>query len=81
MERLIDNTVVGLYVFGSYDGRRWSCLGHKEKGGKFNDIGCIVSKTDCKFFRFLLAGRVTKNTRFDYFEVTEDNSRLSTKSR
>ena len=81
LEKHIDNTVVGLYVFGSYDGRRWSCLGHKEKGGKFNDIGCIVSKTDCKFFRFLLAGRVTKNTRFDYFEVTEDNSRLSTKSR
>ena len=81
LERFVDNTVVGLYVFGSYDGRRWSCLGHKEKGGKFNDIGCIVSKTDCKFFRFLLAGRVTKNTRFDYFEVTEDNSRLSTKSR
>ena len=81
LEKHIDNTVVGLYVFGSYDGRRWSCLGHKEKGGKFNDIGCIVSNTDCKFFRFLLAGRVTKNTRFDYFEVTEDNSRLSTKSR
>ena len=81
LEKHLDNTVVGLYVFGSYDGKKWSCLGHKEKTGKFNDIGCIVSTTDCKFFRFLLAGRVTKNTRFDYFEVTENQSRLSIKSR
>lgn len=73
--------VVGLYVFGSYDGRKWVCLGHREKRGTFTDIGALVERTDCRFFRFVLAGQVSKDSRLDYFEVSSLASKLSGKIR
>jgi len=72
---------LGLYVYGSYDGRRWSLLGVQEKTGKFTDIGCLVERTDCKFFRYALAGQITKDSRLDYIELSSKQSRLSTKIR
>lgn len=73
---------LGLYIFGSYDGRKWACLGHREKWSKsFRDIGALVERTDCKFFRFVLAGQISKDSRFDYFEVSGKGSKLSTKIR
>lgn len=85
-EQVIDpdktyDTILGLYVFGSYDGRKWACLGHREKSGEFRDIGTLVERTDCRFFRFILAGQVSKNSRLDYFEVSSRNSKLNTKIR
>lgn len=72
---------LGLYVFGSYDGRKWACLGHREKNGTFTDIGTLVEHTDCRYFRFVLAGKLTKESRFDYIEVSAKESKLSTKIR
>ncbi len=85
-EQVIDpdktyDTILGLYVFGSYDGRKWACLGHREKSGEFRDIGTLVERTDCRFFRFILAGQVSKDSRLDYFEVSSRQSKLSTKIR
>ncbi len=73
--------ILGLYIFGSYDGRKWSLLGHREKSGDFRDIGALVERTDCRFFRFVLAGQVSKDSRFDYLEVSSRKSKLSTKIR
>lgn len=75
------NNHLGLYIFGSYDGRKWSCLGHREKRGTFTDIGALVEHTDCRYFRFVLAGKLAKESRFDYIEVSSKNSKLSTKIR
>lgn len=75
------NNYLGLYIFGSYDGRKWACLGHREKRGTFTDIGALVEHTDCRYFRFVLAGKLTKESRFDYIEVSSKNSKLSTKIR
>lgn len=85
-EQVIDpdktyDTILGLYVFGSYDGRKWACIGHREKSGEFRDIGTLVERTDCRFFRFILAGQVSKDSRLDYFEVSSRQSKLSTKIR
>ena len=75
------NNYLGLYIFGSYDGRKWACLGHREKRGTFTDIGALVEHTDCRYFRFVLAGKLTKESRFDYIEVSAKESKLSTKIR
>lgn len=72
---------IGCYVFGSYDGRQWALLGGKEKGGKFTDIGCKISHTDIRFLRICLAGKLTKDTRIDYIEVSADGSALNSKLR
>lgn len=73
--------LLGLYIFGSYDGRKWALLGHREKSGDFRDIGALVERTDCRFFRFVLAGQVSKDSRFDYFEVSSRKSKLNGKIR
>lgn len=72
---------LGLYVFGSYDSRKWACLGHREKTGTFTDIGCLVERTDCRFFRIVLAGQLQKESRLDYIEVSSKPSVLNTKIR
>ncbi len=75
------DTILGLYIFGSYDGRKWALLGHREKNSDFRDIGALVERTDCRFFRFVLAGQVSKDSRFDYFEVSSRASKLNGKIR
>jgi hypothetical protein len=72
---------LGLYVFGSYDGRQWSLLGGNEKEGNFTDIGCKISHTDIRFLRVCLAGKLSKDTRIDYIEVSSDGSALNGKLR
>ena len=73
--------IIGIYVFGSYDGRKWALLGHREKSGNFRDIGTLVERTDCRFFRFVLAGQISKDSRLDYFEVSMRKSKLNGKIR
>lgn len=72
---------VGLYIFGSYDGRKWSLLGGKEKSGVFTDIGCDVEHTDVRFLRYILAGNVKGDSRIDYMEMSHASSVLNTKIR
>lgn len=77
---------LGLYVFGSYDGRQWALLGGNERddtylSGKFTDIGCKISHTDIRFLRVCLAGKLSKDTRIDYIEVSADGSALNGKLR
>ena len=72
---------LGLYVFGSYDGRQWSMIGANERGGQFTDIGCKISHTDIRFLRVCLAGKLSKDTRIDYIEVSADGSALNGKLR
>ena len=75
------SSILGLYIFGSYDSRKWACLGHRERTGTFTDIGCLVERTDCKFFRILLAGQLKSNSRLDYIEAAQKASVLNTKIR
>ena len=72
---------LGLYVFGSYDGRQWSMIGANERDGQFTDIGCKISHTDIRFMRVCLAGKLSKDTRIDYIEVSADGSALNGKLR
>lgn len=72
---------LGCYIFGSYDGRKWALLGGNERTGDFTDIGCLVERTDMKFFRVCLAGQLKGNSRIDYMEISTEPSVLNTKIR
>lgn len=64
---------LGLYVFGSYDGRKWAMIGGKEKtGGMFTDIGCKVERTDIKFLRLCVAGQLKQTSKIDFVEITTE---------
>lgn len=75
------NKHIGCYILGSYDGRKWAVLGGNERTGSFTDIGCKIERTDVKFFRICLAGKVTGKTRIDYMEMSTKPSVLNTKIR
>jgi hypothetical protein len=72
---------LGLYVFGSYDGRQWSLFGYNERNGRFTDIGCKISHTDIKFIRICMAGKISHSSRIDFVEIEYDGSNLNTKLR
>lgn len=72
---------LGVYVFGSYDGRQWALLGWNNKSGKFTDIGCKVERTDVRFLRFALVGNLKGTSRIEYIEISSKPSVLSTKIR
>jgi hypothetical protein len=76
-----DDKLLGLYVYGSYDGRRWGILGAQEKQGEFTDIGCNTARIDVKFIRFCIAGSLHYDSRIDFVEVELNNSVLNNKPR
>lgn len=80
LEQENDKTL-GLYVFGSYDGRKWSLIGGNEKQGEFTDIGCTVARSDIKFAKFVLCGSIHYDSRIDFVEIEYDDSQLNTKVR
>lgn len=75
------NTKLCCYVFGSYDGRKWSLLGGNEKSGKFTDIGCKIAHSDVKFLRLCISGQLSKDSRIDFVEIAAEGSMLNAKIR
>ncbi len=59
----------GVYVYGSYDGERWALLGRNERTGKFRDLGCLVEKSDCKFFKIMFFGNLSHDSSIEYVEL------------
>lgn len=59
----------GLYVYGSYDGKQWVLLGRIERTGEFRDLGCLVERNDCKYYKVMFFGNLNINSEIDYLEV------------
>lgn len=59
----------GVYVYGSYDGKQWALLGRREATGNFRDIGCLVERTDCKYFKVMFFGNLSSNSTIDHIEL------------
>ena len=59
----------GLYVYGSYDSKQWVLLGRIEKTGEFRDLGCLVERNDCKYYKVMFFGNLNVNSEIDYLEV------------
>ena len=76
-----DDGLLGLYIFGSYDGRQWAFLGGNERKGSFTDIGCKIERKDVKFLRYALAGQLKGNSRIDFAELSAKGSVLNNKIR
>jgi hypothetical protein len=76
-----NDSALGIYVFSSSSGNKWKLVGGNEKSGKFSDIGCKVSHEDIRFLRVCIAGKLSRDTRIDYIEVSADGSALNGKLR
>lgn len=71
----------GVYVFGSYDARRWAFLGGNELGKTFRDLGCKTERVDCKYFRILFVGNLSANSSIEYCELSSMARLLENKIR
>jgi hypothetical protein len=71
----------GIYVFGSYDLRKWQFLGGNEIGGEFRDLGCKAERVDCKYFRILFVGNISYDSEVDYLEMSVEDRLLANKIR
>lgn len=60
----------GIYVYGSYDGVRYAFLGGSEIEGKRVDIGALVERSDCKYFRVGFVGRLSSDSHLDMIDMT-----------
>ena len=70
-----------LLVWGSYDSRKWTCLGGIDRVGSVKDIGKVVNRTDCKYFRFAFFGRLQAGSVIDYAELGSERRLYSNKIR
>lgn len=60
--------LAGLYLFGSYDNRKWQLLGAREMDGDFRDLGLIAYRVDCKYFKLLFVGQLKDRSSIEYIE-------------
>ena len=70
----------GIYVFGSYDGFKWAFLGGSEKKGLLRDLGTVVERTDCKYFKIGFVGRLSSESYLNNIVIAAQE-KLSTKIR
>jgi len=71
----------GIYIFGSYDGKRWNFLGGHESKGELKDLGAKVERTDCKYFRIAFVGNISTDSTINYIEIEGKESLLNSKMR
>lgn len=71
----------GIYIFGSYDGKRWNFLGGHEAKGELKDLGAKVERTDCKYFRIAFVGNISTDSTINYIEIEGKESLLNKKIR
>lgn len=76
-----DAPLSGLYVFGSYDCRRWALLGAREKGGAVRDLGCLTARVDCKYFRFMFVGKLLHGSTIERLEIAAAQTLYGKKTR
>lgn len=67
-----DGQLSSLVCWGSYDCRKWTCLGGIDRVGGIKDIGKVVNRTDCKYFKFAFFGKLQPGSFIDYAEVNYD---------
>lgn len=73
--------LAGIYIFGSYDARRWNFLGGNEVGGTFRDLGALAERVDVKYFRILFVGNLKGNSSIEHIDMSVVSRLLSGKIR
>lgn len=59
------NHVVGIYVLGSLDGKRWAVIGGNERRGTFVDLGCLVERVDVNYLCIVVSGDIGEDGKID----------------
>jgi hypothetical protein len=76
-----DEAYCGLYLFGSYDCRKWALIGARERDGEIRDLGLLSHRVDCKYFRLLFVGKLKEGSTIEYVEMSAEARLLADKIR
>lgn len=71
----------GIYLFGSYDCRKWALIGARERDGVIRDLGLLSHRVDCKYFRLLFVGKLKEGSTIEYVEMSAEARLLADKIR
>jgi hypothetical protein len=78
---IADSQYCGLYLFGSYDCRKWALIGARERDGVIRDLGLLSHRVDCKYFRLLFVGKLKEGSTIEYVEMSAEARLLADKIR
>ena len=73
--------ISSIAIFGSYDCRRFAYIGGIDKQYTTKDIGSVLARVDCKYFRFAMFSNASKDSYIDYTELSATSKILNNKLR
>ena len=68
-------------VYGSYDAKKWVYLGGTSTVFPSRDLGTLIERVDCKYFKIFFASTVSEDSYIDYIDIASDNKLLRQKIR
>ena len=68
-------------VYGSYDAKKWAYLGGTSTVFPSRDLGTLIERVDCKYFKIFFASTVSEDSYIDYIDIASDNKLLRQKIR
>lgn len=81
LDERLSNLRAGIYLFGSYDCKRWQYIGGNEISGSFRDLGALTERLDCKYFRICFVGNLLPDSSIEYIDMSVESRLLQGKLR
>lgn len=81
LDARLSNLRAGIYLFGSYDCRKWQFIGGNEIEGSFRDLGALTERLDCKYFRICFVGNLLPDSTIEYIDMSVESRLLQGKLR
>ena len=77
----VTNYNSAIAVYGSYDAKKWAYLGGTSTVFPSRDLGTLIERVDCKYFKIFFASTVSEDSYIDYIDIASDNKLLRQKIR
>ena len=77
----VTNYNSAIAVYGSYDAKKWAYLGGTSTIFPSRDLGTLIERVDCKYFKIFFASTVSEDSYIDYIDIASDNKLLRQKIR
>lgn len=77
----ITNYNSAIAVYGSYDAKKWAYLGGTSTIFPSRDLGTLIERVDCKYFKIFFASTVSEDSYIDYIDIASDDRLLRQKIR
>ena len=77
----VTNYNSAIAVYGSYDAKKWAYIGGTSTIFPSRDLGTLIERVDCKYFKIFFASTISEDSYIDYIDIASDNKLLRQKIR